>query len=93
MRYLFLRLIPLTHKFCGGAKSFKDYEGFLRRYVRPQLGMKPLVSVQAFDGQSLYRALMDREREATVMTSRCAWRAGVRLLQRTAAALRVIGGC
>ena len=24
------------------AKSFQDYEGLLRRYVRPQLGMKPL---------------------------------------------------
>jgi hypothetical protein len=27
------------------AKSFQDYEGLLRRYVRPQLGVKPLVSV------------------------------------------------
>ena len=42
------------------AKSFQDYEGLLRRYVRPQLGMKPLVSVQAFDVQSLYRELLDR---------------------------------
>ncbi|HEV2498248.1 MAG TPA: hypothetical protein VGY31_01550 [Terriglobia bacterium] len=42
------------------AKSFKDYEGLLRRYVRPQLGMKPLVSVQAFDVQSLYCELLDR---------------------------------
>jgi integrase len=42
------------------AKSFQDYEGLLRRYVRPQLGMKPLVSVQAFDIQCLYRELLDR---------------------------------
>jgi len=42
------------------AKSFRDYEGLLRRYVRPQLGMKPLVSVQALDIQSLYRELLDR---------------------------------
>jgi integrase len=42
------------------AKSFQDYEGLLRRYVRPQLGMKPLASVQAFDIQSLYRELLDR---------------------------------
>jgi site-specific recombinase XerD len=41
-------------------KSFQDYEGLLRRYVRPQLGVKPLVSVQAFDIQSLYRELLDR---------------------------------
>ncbi len=42
------------------AKSLKDYVGLLRRYVRPQLGMKPLVSVQAFDIQRLYRELLDR---------------------------------
>jgi integrase len=42
------------------AKSLQDYEGLLRRYVRPQLGMKPLVSVQAFDVQRLYRELLDR---------------------------------
>ena len=42
------------------AKSLRDYEGLLRRYVRPQLGMKFLVSVQAFDVQSLYRELLDR---------------------------------
>jgi len=41
-------------------KSFQDYEGLLRRYVRPQLGIKPLVSVQPFDIQSLYRELLDR---------------------------------
>jgi integrase len=41
-------------------KSFRDYEGLLRRYVRPQLGSCPLVSVQPFDIQSLYRELLDR---------------------------------
>jgi integrase len=41
-------------------KSFQDYEGLLRRYVRPQLGIKPLVSVHPFDIQSLYRELLDR---------------------------------
>ena len=39
------------------AKGFSvEEEGLLRRYVRPQLGTKPLVSVQAFDIQSLYRS-------------------------------------
>jgi integrase len=42
------------------AKSFQDYEGLLRRYIRPQLGTKPLASLQAFDIQSLYRDLLDR---------------------------------
>lgn len=42
------------------AKSFQDYEGLLRRYIGPQLGTKPLASVQAFDIQSLYRELLDR---------------------------------
>lgn len=41
------------------AKSFKDYEGLLRRYIRPQLGSKPLASVAAFDIQKLYRELLD----------------------------------
>ncbi|MGD0458194.1 MAG: site-specific integrase [Terriglobia bacterium] len=41
-------------------KSFQDYEGLLRRYVRPQLGIKPLVSIQPLDIQSLYRELLDR---------------------------------
>jgi hypothetical protein len=35
------------------AKSFKDYEGLLRRYVRPELGTKALVSISAFDIQTL----------------------------------------
>jgi Phage integrase, N-terminal SAM-like domain len=36
------------------AKSLKDYEGLLRRYVRPELGTKALVSISAFDIQTLY---------------------------------------
>jgi integrase len=42
------------------AKSFLDYEGLLRRHIRPQLGTKPLACVQAFDIQGLYRDLLDR---------------------------------
>jgi integrase len=40
------------------AKSFQDYEGLLRRYVRPCLGAKTLATVSAFDIQMLYRDLL-----------------------------------
>jgi integrase len=40
------------------AKSFRDYEGLLRRYVRPRLGEKALATVSAFDIQMLYRDLL-----------------------------------
>jgi integrase len=40
------------------AKSFQDYEGLLRRYVRPRLGGKTLATVTAFDIQILYRELL-----------------------------------
>ena len=40
------------------AKSLKDYEGLLRRYVRPGLGPKALASISAFDIQTLYRDLL-----------------------------------
>jgi integrase len=42
------------------AKGFQDYEGLLRRYVRPRLGAKALASVAALDVQMLYRELLDR---------------------------------
>jgi integrase len=42
------------------ARSFQDYAGLLRRYIRPRLGTRPLASVQGFDIQSLYRELLDR---------------------------------
>ena len=35
------------------AKSFLDYEGLLRRYVRPQHGTKALATVFAFDIQTV----------------------------------------
>ena len=41
-------------------KSFRDYEGLLRRYVRPALGAKALANVLALDIQALYRELLDR---------------------------------
>ena len=42
------------------AKSFQDYEGLLRRYVRPRLGAKILISITGFEIQTLYRELLDR---------------------------------
>jgi integrase len=42
------------------AKSLKDYEGLLRRYVRPRLGSKSLASISALDIQTLYRDLLVR---------------------------------
>src|SRR5208282_4850295 len=46
------------------AKSLKDYEGLLRRYVRPGLGRKPLASISAFDIQTLYGDLLARSLSA-----------------------------
>jgi integrase len=40
------------------AKSFQDYEGLLRRYIRPKLGAKALATVSAFDIQLLYRDVL-----------------------------------
>ena len=45
-------------------KSFLDYEGLLRRYVRSQLGTKALATVSAFDIQTLYRELLNRSLSA-----------------------------
>ena len=45
-------------------KSLKDYEGLLRRYVRPGLGQKALASISALDIQTLYRDLLDRNLSA-----------------------------
>ncbi len=46
------------------AKSLRDYEGLLRRYVRPTLGAKVLATVSAFDIQALYRELLNRSLSA-----------------------------
>ena len=42
------------------AKSFQDYEGLLRRYVRPRLGSKALATVSAMDIQALYHEMLVR---------------------------------
>jgi integrase len=39
------------------AKSFQDYQGLLRRHIRPPLGAATLATVSAFDIQMLYRNL------------------------------------
>jgi integrase len=46
------------------AKSFRDYEGLLRRYVRPVLGAKALATVSALVIQALNRDLLDRNLSA-----------------------------
>ena len=46
------------------AKSFRDYEGLLRRYVRPALGARALATVFALDIQALYREMLDRHLSA-----------------------------
>ena len=46
------------------AKSLRDYEGLLRRYVRPELGTKALASISAFDIQTLYGDLLVRSLSA-----------------------------
>jgi integrase len=46
------------------AKSLQDYEGLLRRYVRPQLGTRALPTLSAFDIQTLYGELCDRNLSA-----------------------------
>jgi integrase len=45
-------------------KSLKDYEGLLRRYVRPHLGSKAMASISALDIQTLYRDLLVRSLSA-----------------------------
>jgi integrase len=42
------------------AKSLKNYEGLLRRYVRPQLGSKALTAISALDIQMLYQDMLTR---------------------------------
>ena len=46
------------------AKSLKDYEGLLRRYVRPRLGLLALASISPLDIQELYRDLLVRNLSA-----------------------------
>ena len=58
------RWIELCAKPRLRAKSLKDYEGLLRRYVRPGLGPKALASISAFDIQTLYGDLLARRLSA-----------------------------
>ena len=45
-------------------RSFKDYEGLLRRYVRPRLGSKALSAISALEIQLLYQDLLGRSLSA-----------------------------
>ena len=58
------RWLELCAKPRPRAKSFRDYEGLLRRYVRPVLGANALATVSALDIQALYRELLDRHLSA-----------------------------
>jgi len=69
------RWIELCAKPRLRAKSLKDYEGLLRRYVRPGLGRKPLASISAFDIQTLYGDLLaggSRHVRSAIPTQFCA---------------------
>jgi len=46
------------------SKSLKDYDGLLRRYVRPGLGPKALAAISALDIQTLYGDLLVRRLSA-----------------------------
>lgn len=41
-------------------KTYQDYEGMLRRYVRPGLGTKILAALRPLDLQSTYQQMMER---------------------------------
>ena len=45
-------------------QELQDYEGLLRRYVRPQLGAKAMASVSAVEIQTLYGELLNRSLSA-----------------------------
>ena len=41
-------------------KTYQDYAGILRRYIRPGLGDRVLVSMRAMDIQTTYQAMIER---------------------------------
>jgi integrase len=42
------------------AKTFQDYQGMLRRYVRPILGKRVLAGMRPLDLQSMYHQMSER---------------------------------
>ncbi len=42
-------------------KSFTDYEGLLRLYIRPAVGTRPIGAITQFDIQSVYARMSERE--------------------------------
>lgn len=54
------RWLELSAKPRLRVKSLKDYDGLLRRYVRPRLGSKALTAVSALDIQMIYQDMLAR---------------------------------
>ena len=46
------------------SRTFRDYENLLARYVRPELGQRPLAQITPLDIQGLYGQLQSRELSA-----------------------------
>ena len=42
------------------AKTFRDYQGMLRRHVRPTLGERVLAGMRPLDLQSMYHQMSER---------------------------------
>jgi integrase len=49
------------------SKTFRDYENLLARYVRPELGPRPLAKISPLDIQALYGELQSRELSASTV--------------------------
>lgn len=41
-------------------KTYQDYEGMLRRYIRPDLGVRILATLRPLDLQAAYQQMMER---------------------------------
>lgn len=57
--------IAARPKLC--VKSYRHYEGLLRRYVRPQLGERLLASVAPLDIQGVYQRMLERGLSVTMI--------------------------
>jgi len=54
------------------AKTFQDYQGILRRYVRPTLGERVLTGMRPLDLQTMYQQMSERDLSArTVRYALC----------------------
>lgn len=79
------------------AKTFQDYQGMLRRYVRPILGERVLAGMRPLDLQSMYHQMSERSLSArtvryTHVVVKCAMQQAIRwrlLLEKPADGLKV----